>query len=513
MARSKHNWPQVWKSIVCITVGCVLSVALYGLLYWAAGLWAMPFDFDLAVFFIWLGCSIVMLRRYVQNVQNDNARSLVYVFLGSTLFGGILGMGNYIHHSVSSYKMCELMTKEYVGDAEYVLCNNTVSVDTSSVGYDIFQKKHYQRNGTRVSFEACVAAPIKDSHGIYVVYQVNGDKHSSLFTSDNKMEGYYHVFCIELHDTLRHHQYDERCRTYHRITENDPDYDHYVKAVEEASILLNDTSYYVQNSPVVLEPVYDVGLGDDAHVDVGFIIWFIGSLALTWAGLMIARTRRKKGPKKADDDSDSVDKLVHYVKNPKNRSCVLIVTVLTLYYLVSLALGYNNDPSRLLDYGAVWGYSVFMQDEWWRLLTSMLMHADFFHLIGNLVVLVVIISLSGQLFQGWRGLLVFVVTGFVAAICCALYTDYVTVGASGAILGMLGYGISVTAYRQISITGTLSKALYIQIGVAVAYVLLTSFGDDVSVVSHVSGVVAGTIMGLISAYRSTRQYTMDDEDY
>ena len=78
---------------------------------------------------------------------------------------------------------------------------------------------------------------------------------------------------------------------------------------------------------------------------------------------------------------------------------------------------------------------------------------------------------------------------------------------------MLGYGISVTAYRQISITGTLSKALYIQIGVAVAYVLLTSFGDDVSVVSHVSGVVAGTIMGLISAYRSTRQYTMDDEDY
>ena len=71
MARRKHDWPQVWKSIGMITIASMLSVALFGLLYWALKLHTFQLELSLALGIIWVFVTELLLSRYINIVQND----------------------------------------------------------------------------------------------------------------------------------------------------------------------------------------------------------------------------------------------------------------------------------------------------------------------------------------------------------------------------------------------------------------------------------------------------------
>ena len=65
MAKKKHNWPQVWKSIGTITIASMLSVALFGLLYWALKLNTFQFELSVALGIIWIIATELLLSRFV----------------------------------------------------------------------------------------------------------------------------------------------------------------------------------------------------------------------------------------------------------------------------------------------------------------------------------------------------------------------------------------------------------------------------------------------------------------
>jgi rhomboid protease GluP len=162
-------------------------------------------------------------------------------------------------------------------------------------------------------------------------------------------------------------------------------------------------------------------------------------------------------------------------------------------------MGYS-ESSSVLDYGAILGYNLFVKNEWWRLVTSMLMHANILHLLINLMVLFFILAFWGAMFplyQGWRGALVFFGAGIVSSFCCALYSDGVTVGASGAIMGMIGYPFGCLMFNSKKRNRTNNSTLLL-LAIFIGPTILLSFTRGISLAGHVSGLLCGVIAGIIA---------------
>ena len=169
--RSKHDWPQVWKSIGTITIVSMLSVALFGLLYWALKLSTFQFELRVALGIIWIIATELLLSRFINIVQDDFPEEVAHLALFVALASGMLGAGDYVQRSISPFHECDSIVKENLDDAEFIHSSLLTEVDTSMVGYYIFNtvQRHYQRGTADVTFEAYVAAPVKQSNGVYMV--------------------------------------------------------------------------------------------------------------------------------------------------------------------------------------------------------------------------------------------------------------------------------------------------------------------------------------------------------
>lgn len=505
-ANKKHDWPQVWKSISTIIIVSVLSVVLFGLLYWGLKLFSFQLSLRLAIGIIWIIATELLLTKYIRIIQDDFPQVVVHFSLLVALASGLYSAGDYVHRRVSSFHDCESIVKDSLGNAEFIQSKQVVDVDTGKVGYYIYPKEHPKRVGTNISFEAYVAAPVKESKGVYTVYQVRGKEHDYSFASDERLHDYYHEFCVALRDTMRQHRYDTSCTTYQRIYPTDEHYDFILKAVENASILCNDTAYYVENHPVMIKPIYHMALSNEAHVRVGFFICFAVCLGICALVLVLARTRKKQIKGKADEFS-LMEETVKYVRDSRNWPNVFIFMLPIIYYIVALALGYKASSS-VLDYGAISGYHLFVKDEWWRLVTSMLMHANIIHLLCNLLMLyfiLVFFSVIFPLYKGWRGVLVFFGTGLVSSFCCALYSDGVTVGSSGAIMGMLGFAFGCMLFDFKNLWDSSNRLSLILLAILIGPTLLLSFTRGVSLSGHLSGLLCGFIAGIIYHKRHARE--------
>ena len=168
--RSKHDWPEVWKSIGVITIVSIFSVALFGLLYWALKLNTFQFELRVALGIIWIIATELLLSRYINIVQDDFPQRAAHFALFVALTSGMFGAGDYAQRSISPYHECDSIVKENLGDAEFIHSSLLTEVDTSMLGYYVFPtvQQHYQRATADITFEAYVAAPVKQSKGVYM---------------------------------------------------------------------------------------------------------------------------------------------------------------------------------------------------------------------------------------------------------------------------------------------------------------------------------------------------------
>lgn len=79
-----------------------------------------------------------------------------------------------------------------------------------------------------------------------------------------------------------------------------------------------------------------------------------------------------------------------------------------------------------------------MQGEWWRLFTSMFLHADFAHLAGNMLFLFYLGSITVRYYRNIEFFSVYFLSGICGNLLSFFLTDYRSLGASGAIMGLGG---------------------------------------------------------------------------
>jgi membrane associated rhomboid family serine protease len=128
-------------------------------------------------------------------------------------------------------------------------------------------------------------------------------------------------------------------------------------------------------------------------------------------------------------------------------------------------------------------------NEWWRLLTSAFLHYGPFHLAINMYSLFFAGTLLEQLIGRWRYALLYVASGIAGGAGAVLVSpNVVTVGASGAIFGILG-GLFVLERRGNIATGGQIAGL-----IVINLIFTFALANHISVGGHVGGLIGGVIL-------------------
>ncbi|MGH3016055.1 MAG: rhomboid family intramembrane serine protease [Gaiellaceae bacterium] len=166
-----------------------------------------------------------------------------------------------------------------------------------------------------------------------------------------------------------------------------------------------------------------------------------------------------------------------------------LIAVNVAVFLVSIAQGSGAlaPASTFIDRWALNGLAV-ADGEWWRLLTGAFLHASIIHIAFNMLMLWWFgQALEAALGRG-RFLGVYLVSALAGSAGALLLTDPAvnTVGASGAVFGILGAGL-VLERRQIYVFG--GGALF----VVVLNVVFTFAVSNISIGGHLGGLVGGML--------------------
>jgi membrane associated rhomboid family serine protease len=162
-------------------------------------------------------------------------------------------------------------------------------------------------------------------------------------------------------------------------------------------------------------------------------------------------------------------------------------------YVAELATGggVNGTGSTIYLKGVLFG-PFLEQGEWWRLVTAAFLHYGPLHLILNMVALYWFGSLLEERIGSGRYLLLYLVSGISGSAGALLWSGGFltpTVGASGAIFGILGAGLVLERQRDYVFGGS-------ALGVIVINFVFTFSISGISKGGHIGGLVGGIICAL-----------------
>jgi membrane associated rhomboid family serine protease len=173
---------------------------------------------------------------------------------------------------------------------------------------------------------------------------------------------------------------------------------------------------------------------------------------------------------------------------------VLNVVVYILTALNSTGGFRNNSGSTLFARLGLFPAAIAADHEYWRLVTSMFVHYGPWHLISNMLALVVVGMGLEQVFSRWRYLAVYLVAGLGGSTAVYLFDApfSLSVGASGAIFGLFGAYLVVARQARLDY-----RPMLLVIGIN----LVATFAiPGISKLAHVGGLITGIVAAAIIVY-------------
>jgi len=173
-----------------------------------------------------------------------------------------------------------------------------------------------------------------------------------------------------------------------------------------------------------------------------------------------------------------------------------LIAVNILVYLITVAQGsgISSPGGTLFLKWALYGPAV-ADGDWWRLITSTFLHANLLHIAFNMYFLWYLGSAVETALGRGRFLAIYLVSG-LAGSAGALVADphTVTVGASGAIFGILGAALVLERQGSYVLGG---QALGLLLSLVVINVAYAFFNSNISYGGHIGGFIGGVLCTLV----------------
>jgi rhomboid protease GluP len=175
-----------------------------------------------------------------------------------------------------------------------------------------------------------------------------------------------------------------------------------------------------------------------------------------------------------------------------------------LLWAIGLVFVFMNQTELTEDRYCNSSIPLFEQGEWWRPFTSLFLHGDFPHLLGNILIggifCVMVAHTIGPL-VGWLAILMSGTLGNIATAKYYYPEEFLSLGASTATFGALGLLVGSSVYL-VWRSRSLRKIGGAVIPIVAGAVLLGWFGaggPQVDVLAHVMGFLMGAMLGLLIA--------------
>ena len=182
----------------------------------------------------------------------------------------------------------------------------------------------------------------------------------------------------------------------------------------------------------------------------------------------------------------------------KFRKATLITIFLVAIPSLILFLKFGISPTvdQLEQAGSGSGIAL-KEGQWWRLISPVFLHADVFHLIGNLIALYIVGKYVEYLYSVANFFFLFLFAGISGALASAVINpQVVSVGASGAIFGLYGAVIAALLLKEKNLIKAFPKGSLLYLALQAFSSISRGFqntGVDNS--AHVGGLVAGISLG------------------
>jgi rhomboid protease GluP len=197
--------------------------------------------------------------------------------------------------------------------------------------------------------------------------------------------------------------------------------------------------------------------------------------------------------------NENIEEVEFRVKYIVKQPLVTYYFVILNFIIYILAFAYSIYYKEefyyvLIKFGAKVNDNI-IQGEYWRLITSIFLHSDFRHLFFNLISLMFLGSIVERVFGHYKFFMFYIVAGFFGSVLSLGFTKNVSVGASGAIFGLLGviliYGLSNKGFFKTA----LGANIILVLGFNLFYGLANQRIDNYA---HLGGLIFGyLIAGII----------------
>lgn len=197
---------------------------------------------------------------------------------------------------------------------------------------------------------------------------------------------------------------------------------------------------------------------------------------------------------------------------------LVIIAAILAGFGIEVARGALQNPMELARMGAIVREWIINDGQWWRLLSAMFLHGDFLHLLMNLIALFQLGSLYELMFGSRRFTIIYFVTGLVASLTSMIITGGPSVGASGAVFGIMGAFIfsirrSPRWRHERAAKGIVPQLIFW----VVANIAIATQVPQIDQAAHIGGLVAGLVLGAVWPHRvpppPPNQYVVDVRPY
>ncbi|MBQ7265170.1 MAG: rhomboid family intramembrane serine protease [Firmicutes bacterium] len=173
----------------------------------------------------------------------------------------------------------------------------------------------------------------------------------------------------------------------------------------------------------------------------------------------------------------------------------ITLILFALNFIMFLIAGFSPTVEKLLSLGALCGENI-KNGEYYRFFTHMFLHSGATHFFANMISLYIIGSRAEKVFGRVKYILFYIVTGVLASFVSLAFgtENTVSVGASGAICGLLGLITGYSIKTKRSIAGIDFITLIIMAVVSVGSGMLQ---ENIDNFAHVGGLFFGFLLGFL----------------
>jgi membrane associated rhomboid family serine protease len=165
----------------------------------------------------------------------------------------------------------------------------------------------------------------------------------------------------------------------------------------------------------------------------------------------------------------------------------MILAVTGLVYLGQLALG-----DAFTFYGLKINQNI-LAGEYWRLITPIFFHANILHFFFNMYALYNI-GLQIERPLGYaRFLMIYLFSGIAGGIASYLFNPSPSLGASGAIFGLIG-ALAVFLFRHRRLLGPVGRSMFSNVIFIIVLNLAISLSPQIDLWGHLGGLTAGAAL-------------------